>query len=300
MKRFFTLIELLVVIAIIAILAAMLLPALQKAKQKAEQSNCVSNMKQISSAAALYATSNKGKFPGTAPWGVGGKAWEATEWAGVGWDDVMAVEMGVAMPVELMYCNQVNVTYGSNLARTNPYNGAQSWTSTPAMAKGMDKYLGVFCCPADAYGPVNTSGQVKRSYCLNLGFDGSGNYDDTNSSIRIAVPTSSVEEAAGTVHLMETWRNVPNCFGRHGYNGHQSASFITVGNGSGGIGSDWNLYWSLTGYNGSAALGHPLHGTKTVPAANCSMYDGHVELLNERQLRGGLGVGPLTLLKYAK
>src|SRR5580765_1564708 len=60
----FTLIELLVVIAIIAILAALLLPALAKAKQKAQQANCVSNLKQISYAVAMYAADNYEYLPG--------------------------------------------------------------------------------------------------------------------------------------------------------------------------------------------------------------------------------------------
>jgi prepilin-type N-terminal cleavage/methylation domain-containing protein/prepilin-type processing-associated H-X9-DG protein len=50
----FTLIELLVVIAIIAILAAILFPVFAQAREKARQASCISNTKQLGTAAMMY------------------------------------------------------------------------------------------------------------------------------------------------------------------------------------------------------------------------------------------------------
>ena len=57
-RKGFTLIELLVVIAIIAILVAILYPVFQKVRERGRQGTVMSNLKQISTALAVYHTDN--------------------------------------------------------------------------------------------------------------------------------------------------------------------------------------------------------------------------------------------------
>lgn len=61
----FTLIELLVVIAIIAILAAILFPVFAQARERGRQTQCLSNLKQLSLALLQYCNDNNGRMPST-------------------------------------------------------------------------------------------------------------------------------------------------------------------------------------------------------------------------------------------
>lgn len=61
--RGFTLIEILVAISIIALLISILIPALAKARDAGRAAVCLSNLKQMGTAATLYANANDGFVP---------------------------------------------------------------------------------------------------------------------------------------------------------------------------------------------------------------------------------------------
>ena len=92
----FTLIELLVVIAIIAILAAMLLPALQQARGRAHTISCAAQLKDLGTAATMYADNNAEYFPTS--WGES----PDTNGAQAGWG--IRVIAGKYIPQRMLIC----------------------------------------------------------------------------------------------------------------------------------------------------------------------------------------------------
>ncbi len=74
-KSGFTLIELLVVIAIIAILAAILFPVFAQAREKARQTACLSNQKNLGTAALMYVQDYDETWPQTAPLNMAFSIW---------------------------------------------------------------------------------------------------------------------------------------------------------------------------------------------------------------------------------
>lgn len=159
-KTGFTLIELLVVIAIIAVLAALLLPALSSGKKTAQRANCLSNLRQLSLAAKLYADDSKGQLVSSWPLGSGKNT-----------------------PVN-------PYSWCPGWASTKPhaplYGPAPQYSSTNVFALQQGKLwqyvnsAGVYRCPADRRQVGGLP--VVRSYSMNAWMNGKSYGDPTGKS----------------------------------------------------------------------------------------------------------------------
>lgn len=83
----FTVVELLVVIVLVAVLASLLFPFVGRIKNKADSAGCMSNLRQLTSAAMLYSSDSNGDLP------------MPTESDGVlAWPDTLAPYIGKERP----------------------------------------------------------------------------------------------------------------------------------------------------------------------------------------------------------
>ncbi|MFN8140320.1 MAG: prepilin-type N-terminal cleavage/methylation domain-containing protein [Fimbriimonadales bacterium] len=87
-NKAFTLIELLVVIAIIAILAAILFPVFASAKEKAKQTQCLSNIKQLSQGFELYKSDSDDRLPLASTFDAAGGTWRVP----IPWNGTQLIE----------------------------------------------------------------------------------------------------------------------------------------------------------------------------------------------------------------
>ncbi len=130
----FTLVELLVVIGVIALLIGLLMPALTAARQAGQSVQCLSNLRQMATAAHAYAVANRGFLPPAMYAGNDGVNLYA-----YGWDYTIITDLAsyqVSIQPGLLWSGQTNlkiqqcpVFEGSAMAANNPYTGYNYNTS---------------------------------------------------------------------------------------------------------------------------------------------------------------------------
>jgi prepilin-type N-terminal cleavage/methylation domain-containing protein len=161
MKKAFTLIELLVVIAIIAILAAILFPVFAQAKVAAKKTSCLSNVKQMGTAAQLYLGDNDDSYPVNSYGSPSGFTYNNTHYwyFGLIFKDASLAQLlpegGILYPYQKSGAI-VNCPDGTNL---KPSSGGAPFTIDPSKAAlGYDKNM-LLVYNDGPYGPFRTATQ---------------------------------------------------------------------------------------------------------------------------------------------
>ena len=198
MKRCaFTLLELLIVIAIIAILAAILFPVFARARENARRSSCQSNLKQIGLAFAQYVSDSDGMIIG--------KTLASGTTSAVSWPTTL-----------VPYLKNVQVFVCPSQTTEDKWSPPDArWIDT-SQGNGSPRYCGY--SNGDGTGTAISPRplyQMPLTYSRNLivsnswiepGFGGkkSGFLPvSASSTINVAVNENAVEDAAGTIHIVD-------------------------------------------------------------------------------------------------
>jgi prepilin-type N-terminal cleavage/methylation domain-containing protein/prepilin-type processing-associated H-X9-DG protein len=164
----FTLIELLVAIAIIAILAAILFPVFAQARAKARSISCLSNCKQIGTAAMMYAQDNDEGLP----------AWNEFYGKGNYQDEGVGAYRGADCVGTLDNNTNSGTMQGCWHAKVSPYVKNGNVDSTD---KNVTNNSGVWHCPdAGSQGEFtnfyNASNQPTDRYTFSYGYSAMVSY----------------------------------------------------------------------------------------------------------------------------
>lgn len=270
----FTLIELLVVIAIIAILAAMLLPALAKAKMKAQSTTCLSNLRQVGTAFAMYQDERKDKVPyASMRWNASGCVWS--------WDDLIHPYLGGRFDFAGLR--------GGTLEGTNK--------------------IGVLICPSDKVPFGWTTTAAKRSYGMPRHQQGAAQTWGSANASTTATPHSANECGVGLYWQTDLaganagWNPADPITGNNNGPYPYQQMAVTQSMLLNAVGTiivtervDANNY---QGYNGNAAIDsasqQPGGGVRSAEfhnnMFNYLMADGHVEFLTREDTVNTNGVG---------
>ena len=149
-KRGFTLVELIVVISIISLLMAIVLPALSGAKRQARAVVSMSNQRQVSAAANLFASGNNERYPESVATIGFGSNWNWTDPTRLTGNRRRSPQLHRAMSEYLQnYVDDASVMYCPNAPRKYKYlqkawNAGDNWDN-PDTAFAADPVGGTYC-----------------------------------------------------------------------------------------------------------------------------------------------------------